>query len=78
MVDGEYAVVGTINLDYRSLYLHYECGAWLYKNSSIKTIYDDYIETLKVCQLITLQDCHNIKWYKKFMYAFLRIFAPLM
>ncbi|MFR7895694.1 cardiolipin synthase [Turicibacter sanguinis] len=78
VVDGEYAVVGTINLDYRSLYLHYECGAWLYKNSSIKTIYDDYVETLKVCQLITLQDCHNIKWYKKFMYAFLRIFAPLM
>lgn len=78
VVDDEYAVVGTINLDYRSLYLHYECGVWLYKTKSVLEVRDDYIETLKVCQLITLDDCTNIKWYNKIMYALLRIFAPLM
>lgn len=78
VVDDEYAVVGTINLDYRSLYLHYECGVWLYKTKSVLDVRDDFIETLKVCQLITMENCTNIKWYNKIMYAFLRIFAPLM
>lgn len=78
VVDDEYAVVGTINLDYRSLYLHYECGVWLYKTKSVLEVRNDYIETLKVCQLITMEDCTNIKWYNKIIYAFLRIFAPLM
>ena len=36
VVDDEYGVVGSINLDFRSLYLHYECGVWLYKTESIK------------------------------------------
>lgn len=78
VVDHEYAVVGTINLDYRSLYLHYECGAWLYKNSSIQTIYEDYVETLKLCHQVTLVEWHKMKCYKKILYGFLQIFAPLM
>lgn len=78
VVDDEYAVVGTINLDYRSLYLHYECGAWLYKTNSVLEVRDDYIEALKVSQMITHADFNSIPWYKKILFAFLRIFAPLM
>ena len=78
MVDDEYAVVGTINLDYRSLYLHYECAAWLYKTKSVLEVRDDYLETLKVSQKITSADFNMIPWYRKIMFAFLRIFAPLM
>lgn len=76
--DDEVGVVGTINLDYRSLYLHFECGVWLYKTSSIEKIKDDFMTTLNVCQPITLEDCKNIKWSNRFLRAILRVFAPLM
>lgn len=45
--------VGTINLDYRSLVHHYECGALLYKNPCLKDIRKDLEETVAVSQEIT-------------------------
>jgi cardiolipin synthase len=78
VVDDELAVVGTINLDYRSLYLHFECGVWLYKTQSVLEIKEDYLQTLAVSQLVTLADCHNVKWYRKLARSILRMFAPLM
>ena len=78
VADDEYAIVGTINLDYRSLYLHYECAVWLYQTKSILDIRDDYLETLNISQRITHDDYLAIPWYKKIVFAFLRIFAPLM
>jgi len=39
--DDEYAVVGTINMDYRSFYLHFECGVWTYKSKSVLDIKED-------------------------------------
>lgn len=78
VVDDEFAVVGTINLDYRSLYLHFECGVWLFKTKSVLEIKEDYLQTLAVSQLITLEECHHVKWYKKLARSLLRLFAPLM
>ena len=78
VVDGEYAVVGTINMDYRSLYLHYECAVWLYKTRSVSAVYDDFIQTLGVCKEITLEDCKAVKWYTRVWRSILRLFAPLM
>lgn len=78
VADDEYAVVGTINLDYRSLYLHFECAAWLYRTSCIAQIKQDYFDTLELCQPVTLEECRNVKWYRKLIRALLRIFAPLM
>ena len=78
VVDDEYAVVGTINLDYRSLYLHYECGAWLYQTKSVLSVRDDYLETLTVSKQITHEELNAIPWHHKILYAFLRVFAPLM
>lgn len=76
--DDQRAVVGTINLDFRSLYLHFECGAYLYRNSAIYDIEADYQETLKQCQRITKEDCRNFPVTDKLMGGFLRLFAPLM
>ena len=45
--DDEKAVVGTINLDFRSLYLHFECGVYLYRNSAIVQMERDFRETLR-------------------------------
>ena len=78
VVDDMFAVVGTINLDYRSLFLHFECGVWLYKTKSMLQVKEDFLLTLKVCRRITLEDCRNIKWYRRLGRTILRIFAPLM
>ncbi len=75
VVDDEYAVIGTINLDYRSLYLHFECGVWLYKASSIHQIKQDFFEILKVSQEIQKE---KIFWPQKIGRALLNLFAPLM
>lgn len=78
VVDDRYAVIGTINLDYRSLYLHYECGVWLYNTDSIKEMNDDFINILSTCEEIELKDCMDIPWHVRLMRALFRIFAPLM
>ena len=78
LVDDVHAVVGTINMDYRSLYLHFECGVYMYNTQSVKQLKDDFIDTLAKCQVITLADCLAVKWYRKLGRTILRIFAPLM
>lgn len=72
------ATVGTINLDFRSLYLHFECGVFLYKNSVVSDIEKDFQNTLKCCHLVTVSDCNNRKLIDKLAGRLLRIFAPLM
>ncbi|WP_230400085.1 cardiolipin synthase [Novisyntrophococcus fermenticellae] len=76
--DDERAVVGTVNLDYRSLYLHFECGVYLYQTSEIADIERDMQETLKKCQRVTLVDCKKEKLRTKIYGRVLRLFAPLM
>lgn len=76
--DDEKAVVGTINMDYRSLYLHFECAAYIYRNEVIKDAERDFKETLAKSQVITLEECRHYPWYKKFAGRVLRLFAPLM
>lgn len=76
--DDEIAVVGTINLDYRSLYLHFECAAFLYENSEIPAVENDFQETLKKCQKITQEDYKKQKSFDKIAGRILRVFAPLM
>ena len=41
--DGREAVVGTINLDYRSLYLHFECAVYFYKNQVVEDVEKDFL-----------------------------------
>ena len=54
LCDHQIATVGTINFDYRSLYLHFECNVLLYKTSSIQDIENDFQETLQLSQKIDL------------------------
>lgn len=78
VVDAEYGVVGSINLDFRSLYLHYECGVWLYKTESIKSMKDDYLEILKRCHKVTMEECKNTSSIRKVLRLIIRMFAPLL
>ena len=57
--DDDTATVGTINLDYRSLYLHFECGAFIYSSPVIADIEQDFQETKKQCKLITMEEYKN-------------------
>lgn len=76
--DDELATIGTINLDFRSLYLHFECGTWLYKSKAVMQLKEDFLKTLKVCTPITASYCNSFKWYTKLLQSILRLFAPLM
>lgn len=77
ITDGIYGIVGTVNLDYRSLYLHYECGVWMYQTQCLKDIEKDFHDTLRVSQLITYEMSHKICLHVRLICSVLRIFAPL-
>jgi len=72
------AVVGTINLDYRSLYHHFECAAYLYKVPCISEIEADFQDTLSQCHKITPYDVKKEKVYYKVLGALMKVVAPLM
>lgn len=76
--DDDTATVGTINLDYRSLYLHFECGAFIYNNSEIDKIERDFQQTLAKCHKVTLLEVKNRTMLTKVAGQVLRLVAPLM
>ncbi|MGI5894641.1 MAG: cardiolipin synthase [Candidatus Merdivicinus sp.] len=78
LVDDLYATVGSVNMDYRSLYLHYECGAWIYRKPCIAEIKKDFLHTLSVSQEITLDQCRAVSWPVKLGRSVLRVFGPMM
>ena len=77
-VDDLYGVTGTVNMDYRSLFLHFENGVLLYAQPSVKEIRNDFLETQKICQRITLEQCRALPLWRRMLRDLLRIFAPLM
>ena len=72
------AVVGTVNLDYRSLYHHFECGAVLYRNSQIAVIEQDIQDTLEKCIEMKVEDYRKLKLTERMLGRIMRIVAPLM
>jgi cardiolipin synthase len=77
VADDKVAAVGTTNLDFRSLYLHFECGVWMYKTRAVKKIKGDFLNTIPLCREITLKDCARNAVQRVFQDV-LRLFAPLM
>jgi cardiolipin synthase len=71
------AVVGTINLDYRSLCHHYECAVWMHGVDAVKDVRDDTLATMDKCREVTLEMCRNRRFIWRVWLAVLRIFAPL-
>ena len=75
--DDKVATVGTTNLDFRSLYLHFECGVIIYASETIAVIKKDFLDTLPASQEISLKDCAR-NALQIAAQDVLRIFAPLM
>ncbi len=76
--DGDLAVVGTVNLDFRSLVHHFECATLMYKNSAINDVYADFNGLFaNECELQN-EETLTLKWYEKIVKLCLTFFAPLM
>ena len=75
--DGKYATVGTVNLDFRSLYLHFECGVWLYKAPVIADIERDLLAVFDESKLIGAKDCKANFLVRAFR-SVIELFAPLI
>lgn len=79
VVDDVVATVGTVNFDYRSLYLHFECGVWMFNSSAILDIKEDYLATLEKCDEVTKEEIVNsMNGPKLFWQSLLRMVAPLL
>jgi len=76
--DDREAIVGTINLDYRSLYLHFECACWMADSPTVAAVEADFQQTLKQCRQLEAKDYTVRNPVKRLVYSFLGIFAPLM
>lgn len=76
--DDREAVVGTINLDYRSLYHHFECAAYQYGTDSIPDIEKDFQITKSKCRHITYEDLKNQKTSRKLVGILVKALAPLL
>lgn len=75
--DDKIATVGSINMDYRSLYLHFECGTLLMYNSQVSAVKKDVMETIAQSREVKLKDCRS-SLPGKLLDDVLRLFSPLL
>ena len=77
-VDDVYGTVGSVNMDYRSLFLHFENGVWLCGDPTVLEIKKDFLESQEKSEEITLEKARDHYFPRLLFRAVLRIFAPLM
>ena len=70
--------MGTINLDYRSLYHHFECGTYMYRTDCIPEIEEDFRRTLEKCRTVTAETIKAEKLSTKFIGQVVKFLSPLM
>lgn len=75
--DDKFAVCGTINLDYRSLVHHFECGAWMYNTESIADMKNDFLSTVEVSQLVSKHDA-TLGFFERIFAEIMKVFSPLL
>lgn len=75
--DDEKAVVGTINMDYRSLYHHFECAAYLYRSEAVADVEKDFQDTQKQCIEVDMNYYKKIFVLNRLMGRVLRLIGPL-
>ncbi len=78
ILNEESACVGTINMDFRSFYLHYECGVLIIDNNEIKPIYDDFLKIFDESREVTYEEWTKRPLFHKMVQPLLYLFSPLM
>lgn len=77
IIDDKYAFVGTVNIDYRSFFLHFECGTLIMHHEVIKEIKENFEYTLCQSQLITMEMWKQRPYYQRFIAFLLYFVSPL-
>ena len=78
VMDDSVATVGTINFDYRSLYLHFECGVWMFNSAAVYEIKEDFLKTQEKCDRITEKELEKTGSLKRLGQSILRLAAPVL
>ena len=78
LCDDKIGTVGSINLDYRSLYLHFECGVFMYKTKALVQLKQDCMDTFAQSEEMTLEFCKNQNVFIHVFQGMMRLFAPLL
>ena len=75
--DNTTAVVGTTNVDFRSFYLHFECGVAFYLSPMVAQVRDDILKTQNICENHPAK-VRSVRAPVRVLRSLLRAFAPLM
>ena len=78
LCDRQVAIIGSANMDYRSLYLHFENGCVFYGGKMVDKAAEDFQNIFAVSQEITMQDVRKVPFYQWCIQILLRFFAPFM
>ncbi len=77
VADDKICGIGTVNLDYRSLFLHYECSSIFYKSDVINVLKEDYLSTQSECAEKTVEEM-TFGAFHRLIDSILRVIAPLL
>ena len=78
LCDDETAAVGSINLDYRSLYLHFECGVFMYRSEAVMQLKEDMEQTFACSHQILKEEWKEPGFFLWVVQTVLKLFAPLL
>ncbi len=76
IIDDKYAFIGTVNMDYRSLFLHYECGAIIMDNPEILNMKNDYLDMINNSKEVIKEEWEKRSLAQKIIAFILNIIAP--
>ena len=76
--DDTTAIVGTCNLDFRSIYWNFEDFVYLYNSKTVLDVKNDALKTFEVSKEVTDAECINRHFIVRFMQSVLQLFAPLL
>ncbi|MBR5090693.1 MAG: cardiolipin synthase [Ruminiclostridium sp.] len=78
IISDETAIVGTCNFDYRSFYLHFENGVWMYKSRAVEQARLSFLNSLSVSEKVTVEMCDDISFGRQIVRSLLKVLSPLM
>lgn len=76
--DNYLSIIGSANMDYRSMELSHEINAYIYNSDIAAENREIFLRDLKACKEIRLEDWKKRPWYRKVIETFVRLFAPLL
>ncbi len=76
--DDSVATVGTVNMDYRSFIMHFECGVWMCDNNTVLDIKEHFNTLLLQCSEVTREKMKKSSLFLRVKRAILHLFAPFM